>query len=176
MNNAALFSSRRKLSARLQAIYQEMLVEEDVWDFCCDHGYLGLSAFESGNFKQIHFVDQAKHLIARLRAKYQLLSDDLYFWDCAGEKISEVVKGNLVIAGVGASTAVEILKGLIESNLLEAKCILISPHKDEEDLRPEKLQVLVPSILNRYNLQAETKIPDGKRERPLFIFKSKSIA
>lgn len=175
MDHSALFSSRRKLSARLQAIYEQMQVGQDVWDFCCDHGYLGLSAYQSGNYKQIHFVDQAKHLIARLRAKYQLQSDELFFWDCSGQEISVPVRGNVVIAGVGATTALQILSGLLQSSQLQALRILVSPHKDESDFRWLQLEAKFSKFTALYELKTELEIPDGKRSRPLFVFERRLI-
>lgn len=165
--------NQRKLSPRLSAVYQQLLVGEEVWDVCCDHGYLGLAAFESGHFSDVHFVDQAVHLIERLRSKYQLQAQKksrMHFWPCSGEDVATRVCGNVVIAGVGATTTLQILNGLFAKEKLFAKRLILSPHKDQQDLSTQKISVYAEWLLSKYQLHVQIDIPDGKRSRQMFVY------
>lgn len=66
-----MFGPMLKLSRRMQYVYDHLLTGSPVWDFCCDHGYLGLNAYSSGDFPQIHFVDQVPHIIEKLESRFR---------------------------------------------------------------------------------------------------------
>lgn len=129
-----------KLSPRMQFIFDHLQPGQPVWDFCCDHGYLGLSAYRSGLFPEIYFVDQVDSIIENLRARFQRshlrpeLPANVQFFSCPGEAVPKEVRGTLVIAGVGAHTIFDILHGLHTKNLLKATRLVLMPQKDEEKL------------------------------------------
>ncbi len=119
------------LSTRLQFIYEQLEPGFDVWDLCCDHGYLGIVAFKSKKFQQVHFVDQAAHLVEALRARWATEADT-HFYPCTAEAIDVPLTGNVVIAGVGGQKITEILLGLQSKGHLKARRLVLVPHKDEE--------------------------------------------
>lgn len=129
-----------KLSRRMQLIYDHLLPGKAVWDFCCDHGYMGLNAYESGLFTQVHFVDQVPHIIERLEQRFQseYFRDDsvsqAFFHPRAGGSLEQPVQGSVVIAGVGAHTILEIVRSLIEKGVLSADRLILGPQRDEEKL------------------------------------------
>ena len=96
-----------KVSERLMAIYENLIQGESVWDFCCDHGYLGISAYRSGYFPEVHFVDQVPHIIQRLQQEFaqkhfdEENSQQAFFWAQSGESLEVPLTGTAVIAGVG---------------------------------------------------------------------------
>lgn len=129
-----------KLSRRMQLIYDHLLPGKPVWDFCCDHGYLGLNAYESGLFSEVHFVDQVPHIIEQLQQRFQseYFREDAgtkaYFHSRPGEDVPVELQGTVVIAGVGAHTIFQILQGLVQKGVLKADRLILGPQRDEEKL------------------------------------------
>lgn len=130
----------RRLSTRLQFIYNHLLPGFPVWDFCCDHGYLGLNAFESGAFPCVYFVDQVTEIIEQLQNRFKLEYSQLqtpsqaHFIACSGENLSQEVEGNLVVSGVGAFTIFDIIQSIYSRQLLMAERLILVPQRDEEKL------------------------------------------
>lgn len=129
-----------KLSRRMQLIYDHLLPGEPVWDFCCDHGYMGLNAYESGSFPEIHFVDQVEHIIEQLQSRFKVeywrpdSPSQAYFHALPGEDLHEVLRGTAVIAGVGAHTISQIVGQLHRRGLLLVSRLILCPQRDEEKL------------------------------------------
>jgi tRNA (adenine22-N1)-methyltransferase len=151
------------LSARLQKIYDLLIPAEDVWDLCCDHGYLGIVAHKSRSFSQVHFVDRASHLIEALRERWQA-EDQIFFYPQAAEELVPVLSGNVVLAGVGGLTMLSILEKLQNRNRLRAKRIILAPQKDERRLQSEVLRHF-PS----YRLDQSFMVREGARVREIFV-------
>ena len=59
-----------RLSARLNTVYENLIPHLDVWDFCCDHGYLGTAAYLSKNFKSVYYVDPVNSIMQELENKF----------------------------------------------------------------------------------------------------------
>ena len=160
-----------KASRRMKIFVEKALEGEAFWDFCCDHGYIGIHALKVERFKEVHFVDQVPHIIHRLQKlfaqSHKVKEEYRYFFHvAAGENISHVVDGNCLIAGVGGTTIKIILENLKSNNLLQAKRLLLSPHLDEHILNPfmqEKLGTI-------YQLKEKILIPEGRRSRPLYVY------
>jgi tRNA (adenine22-N1)-methyltransferase len=157
------------LSARLNLIFENLIPREPVWDFCCDHGYLGTAAARSASFSVVKFVDQVPHIITALEQK---LAGTAGFEKCEfkaidGAKIGDPVSGNLVIAGVGAHTISEILEGLHERRVLRARRLILSPQRDELKLR-QWLQQRDWRPLE-FTLSAEHQVLERTRDRYVFI-------
>lgn len=124
----------------MQLIYDQLLPGQPVWDLCCDHGYIGLNAYESGRFTDIYFVDRVSHIVENLRDRFlkEYCYDDsqsqAYFFAMAGEEITQNVFGNLIVSGVGAFTISTIIKQLHFNGYLHAEKLLLCPQRDEEKL------------------------------------------
>ena len=146
-----------------------------MWDLCCDHGYVGLKAYHSGTFPEIHFVDQVPEIISSLQERFENrhqrpgLTEKVNFWAQSGETLTVPMEGTAVIAGVGAHTILQILRGLCErdENLKISRWIL-GPHTDEEFLQ-ESLSVW-PRFSKVFQLAALTNVREGQRDRKLLIF------
>ena len=129
-----------KLSPRLQLIFDFLIPGEPVWDFCCDHGYVGLNAYKSGQFPEIHFVDQVPAIIKALEERFQAQHHDedsavkVFFRAQAGEDVLEPLKGSIVIAGVGAHTILKIIRTQKDRGQLNAKRLILCPQNDEKRL------------------------------------------
>lgn len=124
----------------MQLIYDQLIPGKPVWDFCCDHGYMGLNAYESGLFPEVHFVDQVPHIIENLRERFLReyfraeASVTAAFHSQRGEDLQQEVHGSVVIAGVGAFTIFKIIENMHAKELLRAQKLILGPQKDEEKL------------------------------------------
>jgi tRNA (adenine22-N1)-methyltransferase len=151
------------LSARLQQIYDLLLPGKDVWDLCCDHGYLGIVAHKSRRFSRIHFVDRASHLVESLRLRWQL-EQNMFFYPQPVEDLEPVLEGNVVLAGVGGLAMLSILERLERRGRLGAQRIILAPQRDETRLK-DGLQSQWP----RYNLDQSLMVQEGPRVRQIFV-------
>ncbi|KYG67544.1 SAM-dependent methyltransferase [Bdellovibrio bacteriovorus] len=160
----------------MQLIYDQLIPGNPVWDFCCDHGYMGLNAYESGEFPSIHFVDQVRHIIEQLERRFEQEhyikdhSAQAFFLPLAGEDLLTPVEGNVVIAGVGAFTIERILRSISSRGLLRAKKLILCPQG-----RAEKLLQSLPEIPDfDYEIGNEDcQIDERGRIRKLLIFNKK---
>jgi tRNA (adenine22-N1)-methyltransferase len=153
---------------RLQLIFEQLLPGLPVWDFCCDHGYLGEAAVGSRLFPEVHFVDQVPSIIERLEkrllTKYILKNYKIKL--SAAENLQEPVFGNVIIAGVGGHTILEILQSLQQKNLLQMQRLILGPHRDEGRL----LQWLqCHGKLLSICTSAEYSVPEGPRLRKIIV-------
>lgn len=161
-----------KLSERLTIVYENLLPAKDVWDICCDHGYLGKAAYINANFTHIYFVDRVPEIMERLKIQFQksvFKTDSVLkatFICTAAQDIGTNVTGTICITGVGGSTIFKILDGLSKNNFLNADRLILGPHRDEMNL----LELIKNSSqLNRYHLKSEYKIVENDYKRSLFI-------
>jgi tRNA (adenine22-N1)-methyltransferase len=160
---------RRKLTPKLQTIFDHLLPGEDVWDLCCDHGYLGRAALEAGTFGTVYFVDRVPHIIEKLQTEISAEERlrKARFRAADGGELQENLCGTVVIAGVGAYTAFAILKTLYHGNFLRAKRLILSPQRDEQKLL-QWLNELDEKFKHRYQLRIEQVVREGRR--PLWIY------
>jgi tRNA (adenine22-N1)-methyltransferase len=162
-----------KLSNRLQFIYENLLPGMPVWDFCCDHGYLGVEALKSGQFPKVFFVDQVPHIVENVESvvaeKFSEFLTRAHFIVSKGEEIEEVVQGNVVIAGVGAFAIFKILRALCDRHLLQAHRLIFCPQRDEEKF-VAMLNDLGESFTARFFLFGTTLLEERFRSRTIYIF------
>lgn len=161
------------LSIRLQLVYDHLLADEDVWDFCCDHGYLGGAAYKSKNFKDVYFVDPVPSIMDNLKNRFQTFvfsadnKSNAHFLVQKGETVTQVVKGNVCIVGVGGLMICDILKSLAENNLLQAKRLILGPHRDSEKLVE---MIEKNDLFKKYKLIKKKDVMENGRKRDFFIF------
>ena len=170
MHNKPVTSSP-KITSRMKLFVDQALKNKDFWDLCCDHGYIGIHALQSENFRCIHFVDQQKHIIKNLNMRFHqsrnFLKDSYQYEFHAQDarKLSSQITGNLLIAGVGGKLAHDILVNLIQEKKLNADRILISIHSEEQ-----KYIHLISEVLCSYTHKLSLSFQEGKRERSLEVF------
>lgn len=162
-----------KLSNRLQFIYDKLLPQMPVWDFCCDHGYLGVEALKSRKFPKVSFVDQVPHIVENIDSVVQKKFAELYpsaeFITANAEDLRSDVTGNVVIAGVGAHTIFKILRALWEQEHLQATRLLLCPQRDEDKFL-QLLAGLGPDFAAHFLLSEQTCVTEGARRKTIFIF------
>ena len=161
-----------KISDRLRVVYDNLLEGMDVWDFCCDHGYLGGAAYKSRKFANVFFVDQVASIIENLENNFNTFVFDktnpsqAHFLTEKGEKINSSVNGTLCITGVGAFVINDILHGLALNGFLNAARMILGPQRDTD-----KLISMIEKYehLKNYKLAATTEILENGRIRVFFI-------
>ncbi len=164
---------QQRLSLRLQTIFDHLNPRQDVWDFCCDHGYLGGAAYKSQKFANIYFVDQVESIIQKLKTRFDqfVFSENspsqAYFLCQSGESLTQEITGTISITGVGGLTIYTILSELSQQNNLKAERLILGPHRDNEKLL--KL-ISVDANLNNYYLKKTTTVIEDGRNRDIFIF------
>jgi tRNA (adenine22-N1)-methyltransferase len=164
-----------RLSSRLQLLASQLLPKLPVWDFCCDHGYLGLFAALNGQHPEVHFVDQVPSIIKKLEVdcqegRYPLPENtQCFFWSQPGESISVPVTGTVVIAGVGAFPLMRILEVLQTRGFLQAQRLILSPHNSEEKLLAS-LDKGTGVFLDFYRLKTILSALENSRSRQVWVF------
>ncbi len=160
-------------SERLKIVFNHLNPRQNVWDFCCDHGYLGAEAYKSQNFGDIYFVDQVDTIIEHLKNRFHKYSysetnvSKATFICQSGESIDYEVTGTVCITGVGGTTIFQILSGLSVKGRLQADRLILGPHRDNEKL----LKLLSEhDDLKNYVLLKKITITENDRQRELFIF------
>jgi len=156
---------------RLEFASSHLLPKLDVWDICCDHGYLGGAAYKSKKFKDIYFVDPVPTIMEKLQIKFNsfvLQSESknrAFFLTLKAQEIEQQIEGNFCILGVGGELIFEILETLIRKNKLLAQRLILCPHKDEEWL----IQQLQEHFPLHYKITLQTKVSEKHRERVFII-------
>lgn len=158
-----------KLSPRLFALYSELTPGLAVIDICCDHGLLGLFAYDSKLFPEILFIDQVPSIMTSLENKFlkhfknDANETQVRFMTADGGKMREDLKGNIVVAGIGGINMMEILLGLFESGHLKGQKLILAPHRNYELFQKEELF--------GFKYTHTTEVEEAGRLRPIFVFK-----
>lgn len=160
----------------MQLISDHLLPGKPVWDVCCDHGYLGLSAYKSGNHPAVHFVDRVRHIIDDLKQNFEENyfeeghGTQAFFFAQSAEHLEISMEGSVVIAGVGAFTIEKIVTSLQRKGRLKAQRLILGPQSGAEKLK----QVLCETSAFDYRLSNEDcKIEERGRVRKLLILERK---
>jgi tRNA (adenine22-N1)-methyltransferase len=160
------------LTGRLQFIYENLLLQRPVWDFCCDHGYLGIEALRSEAFSEVYFVDQVPQIVSTLEnlisTKFGTLRPQAHIKTSRGEDVDQAVKGNVVIAGVGAFTIFEILENLWRKKNLQADRLILCPQRDENKFL-KMLSNIGSEFSASYKLSGEHVLQEKTRSRFIYI-------
>jgi tRNA (adenine22-N1)-methyltransferase len=157
-----------KLSSRLLQIYQELQPGMPVSDLCCDHGYLGLHAYESEQFPEIIFVDQVPFAMDLLEKNFdQYVKNDenatqVKFITSDAGKVQTILTGNVVIAGVGGMNMMQMLEGLHQNQKLKPNRLILSPHRNQELYEKPELFGLKFSHVKT--------IEEAGKSYPIFVF------
>ncbi len=157
-----------KLSLRLATAFENSLPGYPLWDICCDHGLLGIHALMSKNFPEVHFVDQVPKIMSSLSAKIERKrTASMPLASChllPAENIQHSLEGSVCVLGVGAQKIEIFLNAWEGAGLLQAKRLILGPHKDEVWF----LKNIIPSLKN-YQLQKQIDVLERGRKRTIFI-------
>jgi len=138
------------LGSRLDAIFE--LVEaaqknplqrcDNVWDCCCDHGYLGVKLLATKFCPMVYFVDQKPHIIDELQGKLnQLHEDDIagryqtLAADAGALQFSVGQRHLVILAGVGGEHLIDILSAIHQQPACGEIDYILCPTTAQFDLR-----------------------------------------
>lgn len=110
-----------KLSKRLQALFNTISAADnneaydEIWDCCCDHGYLGMELLNEHIGNKVHFVDQVAHITFNLKKHLHNFPPETYtvITDSAVNIQPSPARKHLVIlAGIGGKTTIKLLEAI----------------------------------------------------------------
>ncbi len=149
------------LSPRLQFLLDRCRPGFTLWDLCCDHGYLGLSALQGRRFSQVVFNDTVPHVLEDLRRRLPM-SPDWRILLSPAEEIDEPLTGNVVLAGVGGEKIYKILCAHASRGGLVGERLILCPEKDAEWLARQS----VPG----FTLCEQTQIVHNHGHRAILVY------
>ena len=129
----------------------------EFYDFCCDHGHLGLSLVDNSQYSKIILIDQVDSIISNLtketsdipKGKLSVLLED-----CTKIKINAENEKTVAIAGIGGKLSVRILENIFRY-LNNNDIVILSPHNNidsvREYLRTTKLGLLEEHLIKENN-------------------------
>lgn len=156
---------------RLEFALSQLLSGMDVWDICCDHGYLGGAAYKSNNFKNIYFVDPVPSIMEKLKLKFNKFvfqpnsTYQAFFLQLKAQDLKQRIEGNFCVLGVGGELIFEILESLLRKQTFFAQRLILCPHKDEDWL----IKQLQEHFSLVYKITFLTKVTEKNRERVFII-------
>jgi len=139
-----------KLSLRLQALVDIIDRQYDeIWDCCCDHGYLGMQLLENSAAPMIHFVECVPELVTQLQMQLEKqfakanpsIGWKTHLADAGTMQLKVGGKHLLIIAGVGGELVAELVKELTNNNPTADFDFLLCPIQHNYFLR-KRLQQL----------------------------------
>lgn len=119
---------------------------DQIWDCCCDHGYLGMALLrsfaEDTRQPHINFVDQVEHITFQLKSaltrhsvntfspNYTVLTQDV-----AELSLKSDQRHCLIIAGITANGLIGLLNKLLSNNRQQSIDFVLCPTRGIYDLR-----------------------------------------
>lgn len=166
-------SHKINLNIRLQTIFEGLLKGLPVWDLCCDHGLLGFRCYESGDFPEIYFVDRVPKIIDQLRTQFETYSPTIenkmikvQFHAVDAGALNQKITGNLIIAGVGLKTSLDILTQLRDQGRLGAQRLILCPQNGGDHWAEEWAQCFGA----QYTLTHQVSVFERQRARTIWFF------
>ncbi len=108
-----------KLGKRLQALFNtisdaaSLQAYDEIWDCCCDHGFLGIELLNKGICNRVHFVDQVADITDKLQKKLLGLPPETYSittGSAADIQLDTSHRQLVILAGISGKTAINIMK------------------------------------------------------------------
>ena len=138
------------MTLRLQKIVQAIPSVQTLCDVGCDHGYIGLGAWQSGKVQNVIFMDISAPSLAKAQsncANAQMHNCQFVCQDGIQNEICDCA----VIAGMGGLETISILR---HTNNLPQHLVL-QPMRNQVDVRKYLLA-------NNYKITLDVKFLDGK--------------
>lgn len=155
-----------KLSHRLEQINQMVTDHYDqIWDCCCDHGFLGAALLQRGAADKFHFVDVVPTLTDALQVQLERFSDgplkgrdwQVHCKDVAALRLPESSGRQLIIiAGVGGDLTLEMVQAITRSHPDQALEFMLCPVRHHYQLRQGLIAL-------GYGLLDESLVCENKR-------------
>ncbi|WP_141731292.1 tRNA (adenine(22)-N(1))-methyltransferase TrmK [Oligoflexus tunisiensis] len=158
------------MSDRIRRLASFVRPHSVLYDLCCDHGYIGLTAWDQKPLAGLVFVDQSPNALRAVHEalKARALTDDprVQVINGPAEKIKlDARPSDLVMAGVGIRTIVTIIRALFSEGLGPHR-LIICPEKNSLELR----SFLLTQTLG---LVAEDVVMEAERFREIIVLEEK---
>ncbi len=158
------------MSDRIRRLASFVRPHSVLYDLCCDHGYIGFTAWDSKPLAELVFVDQSPNA---LRAVHETLHERQLHVDPRVRVITGLAEkiqiddrpSDFVMAGVGIRTIVTIIRELFPHGLGPHR-LIICPEKNSLELR---------SFLQTQSLGlvAEDVVMEAERFREIIVLEEK---
>lgn len=156
-----------QLGVRLHTLYKLILDRQlptrrynQIWDCCCDHGYLGRALLNAQCCEQVIFVDQVPDIMEKLANRLKTVPSGyrLITGDAADLKLGFSQSHLVILAGVGGEQIVDMVESIEARNPEAFVDYLFCPVNHARVLR----QYLHQSP-NRFGLRHEQIVQDRGR-------------
>lgn len=131
--------------------------KKELWDFCCDHGSIGLEAAARGLAKTIHFIDKVPSIIDSLNEKLKASDIPGVQFNSYCEDATKIQRNfsnsTIILAGIGEKTALNILE---RWTMDSSSSLILSIHSDNYELR-KRLRDMSFGILREEIVQEKGK-------------------
>jgi tRNA (adenine22-N1)-methyltransferase len=159
------------MSDRIRRLASYVRPHSVLYDLCCDHGYIGLTAWDQKSLAGLVFVDQSPNALCAVQEalKERQLTDDPRVQVITGFaenlQIQNQSPCDFVIAGVGIRTIVTIIRELFPKGPGLHR-LIICPEKNSLELR---------SFLRTQTLGvvAEDVVMEAERFREIIVLEEK---
>ena len=145
-----------QLRARLELLSSLLKTNQDLWDIGCDHGLLGEKFLAQSSIGKVYLLDKIPHLINRLGKIHINEARVSCILHNAKQALTQSLSGNVVLAGMGADTIIDILDA---QTILPGSQLILNPFKDEQ-----RLQELPYELVNVH------EVKEGRRLRKIFEY------
>jgi tRNA (adenine22-N1)-methyltransferase len=137
------------ISPRLQAILDITDQPYDqIWDTCCDHGYLGEAYLQRNQGRRVHFVDRVEALMCqidqRLSSIDNIFAQSKWQIHCIDVKQLNLASGQthlVVVAGVGGDLCADIVEAIMTKHPTHDIDWILCPVHKHETLRKKLLSL-----------------------------------
>lgn len=170
-----------KLSHRLEQINQMVTDQYDqIWDCCCDHGFLGVALLQRSAAKKVHFVDVVPSLTESIQAQLECLPAAVLGgcdWQVHCMDVSTltlpVSEGRqlVIIAGVGGDLTLQLAQAITRNHPNQDLDFMLCPVRQHYQLR-EGLAELGYGLLNERLLRENKRFYEvihvsNRSDRPI---------
>jgi tRNA A22 N-methylase len=166
-------SAQKTLSAKMNLILGKLNPHWDLWDVGCDHGLLGFEVLRKGLCKEVYFVDRVASIISQLKITYAEHADKIasaehrahFICSQAQHLDPELMKGNIVFAGMGSRQVQRIFQALQLKGKTDTQ-LLIAANTTREGF--EELAEYLSGL--GWNLKDKTSFNERRHKRELWVF------
>jgi tRNA (adenine22-N1)-methyltransferase len=158
------------MSDRIRRLASFVRPQSVLYDLCCDHGYIGFTAWDQKPLSGLVFVDQSANALRAVHETLcaRALTDDPRIRVING--LAEHIRldarpSDLVMAGVGIRTIVTIIRHVFPDGLGPHR-LIICPEKNSLELR-SFLQT------QAFGLVAEDVVMEATRFREIIVLEEK---
>lgn len=140
MNWEAQLGKRLGLIANQLVLQNQFDAYDEIWDCCCDHGYLGLALLtrQSEITARLNFVDQVPHITQQLHQTLKHITPHRYriFTQDAGSLTFEKQQRHcVIIAGVTTTGIIKLLNSLLPRHAEQSFDLILCPTRETFELR-----------------------------------------